>query len=257
MTREKRCRRRRRRPTSGAPGGGTGGTALFSAPAVGRARAPPGAHPPGQENGAGEDGERDSNKGDLGGVHREHRVGDEDLAVRGVQGHLNGQAVARGAGLGHEPPRRGRAVEQQHVRVAVGEGELVAAEGDDDCHRIGGGRQHGDGDVRPLRREGHGALSGQRDLAGGAAERLGVGVRRLAGPRRRAEPTLLGGQKGVAEGRQGGGMPLDGQAERRQLLPVEGDAVGRATRDAVVGRSGLELAHRGSRLPPAGTWVKS
>ncbi len=47
-------------------------------------------------------------------------------------------------------------------------------------------------------------------------------------------------------------MAADGQAERRQLLAVEGDAVGRAARDAVVGRPRLQLAHRGLAVAAGG-----
>ena len=46
--------------------------------------------------------------------------------------HLNGEAVARGAGLGGDPDRGGRVDERQPLRVAVGEGELVAGQRDDD-----------------------------------------------------------------------------------------------------------------------------
>ena len=120
-----------RRP-QGQGGGRGGGRPPSVRPRAGAPGAPPGAHPPDQQDGAGEDGEGDPHEGDLGRVHREHGVGDEDLAVRRVQGHFNGEAVARGAGLGGDPDRGGRVDERQPLRVAVGEGELVAGERDDD-----------------------------------------------------------------------------------------------------------------------------
>ena len=69
-----------------------------------------------------------------------------------VQRHVDGQPVTRGAGLRGHPDRGRGAVERQRLRVAVGEGELVAVQRHDDAHRVGGRREHGDGDGRPLRR---------------------------------------------------------------------------------------------------------
>ena len=140
-------------------------------------RAAPGAHPPGQQDGAGQDGEGHPDEGDGGGVHGEHGAGEEQLAVGRVQRHVDGEPVARGAGLRRDADRGRRAVERSVARVAVGEAELVAVERDDDAHRVGGGREHGDGDGRPLRGEGHGALGGQRDLARLVVEGPGVGAR--------------------------------------------------------------------------------
>ena len=233
----------------GAPGGDHGQLR----PRAGAPGPSPGAHPPDQQDGAGEGGEGDADEGDLGRVHREHGVGDEDLAVRRVQGHFDRQAVARGAGLGGHPDRGGGVDERQALRVAVGEGELVAAERDDDGDRIGSRGQHRDGDGGLLRRERDGALGSQRDLTGRALEGLRVRVQRAAASRR-AEAARLGGQEGVAQRGQVGGVPRDGRGERGQLLAVERDAARRAARDAAVGGArpavGARRAHGCRRRAP-------
>jgi len=226
VTGRHRCRPRRRRPMSaGAACGRVGyGHRQCARGRARRERRQVRIHQT-SRTAPGEDGEGDPDEGDLGRVHREHRVGDEDLAVGRVQRHLNGEAVARRPGLRGDPDRGGGVDERQALRVAVREGELVAGERHDDGHGIGRRGKDGDGDGGPLRREGNRALGpsvtwpvvSSKDLAVGAQPHWSAG---------RAEHACLGAQEGVAERGQVGGMPVDGQAERRQLLAIERNPVG-------------------------------
>jgi len=114
--------------------------------------------------------------------------GTEDFVLR-----LDGEPVARGAGRRRDAHRGGGVVEVHGAGGAVGEGELVARERQDDPHHEGRGREDGDGDRGRARGEGDGALHGQGDGREHGGETEAVGGQDHGAPRR-AQALTLGAQ---------------------------------------------------------------